>query len=766
MVGGNWWAGMLDVVRLFSPPVPPRFPPPRRLLLPDTRLYGASSPLFFWGVFSGFIRSTFFTCFIYSLASFTVQFFVDGIMMSSFFTPRGARRCSTSPRHPASARVLSLSLLLGLSPLAGITPAALATPTQVAPDQPAQATPAQADPEQATPASPAAEENKPDNPVGMKLTSGTLNISEGGTVSVTTAPLSAEFRAKYTFYEFGIVERGENYLEPYYGNPLPEAQYGSKVAGLRAEGKAHDNPDGSVTFTLDIPKQWMMVPEGTLFDVVLTYYPSDKPDPHDYPYEDYRLTARIPLPTVRDPEPDQPTYRYSISAIDKPWQDTTLTVEGYHILPPNIVGGYDSQAYVTLYEADPATGKIMGHPVFSHIVPLTGNCLHHCTGFRNNYFGTKMTIPAGTLKPGRLYMIGIYGSNLPHPGEEDYNGSLLTSVAQFLPVRSGQPSDNQPNPDQPVARPDLYIPYKRINPYQEMNTLTARVSGLPKLTEGYYRFSVQATDIFGELTGEKALEQVIPAEHVLSGSTDEKLNIPGSTLNYEGSYRVVLEKVIPGKDGAADAVEPVASENLDLLANTTEEQKAAVEWVKQQALLDESKTVLSRRDVTVALYRLAGSPKVELPATSPYADVAPSNPDYTAYIWARQKGITFGWADGKFHPEAKLSTRSTLAFLYRYQRMLASAPAPESSSLPSLSVPKNSSVPDDSPIRVSRSHWSDYERTDTAFWRESLWATQQFIWGYKDYSRRYAEDFSLDTVSSSELAVMLYRMEHGGSRLK
>ena len=122
-----------------------------RVLLPSTRLYGASSPLFFWGGLFTFYPLNFFTCFIYSLASLTVQFFVDGIMMSSFFTPRGARRCSTSPRHPASARVLSLSLLLGLSPLAGITPAALATPTQVAPDQPAQATPAQADPEQATP---------------------------------------------------------------------------------------------------------------------------------------------------------------------------------------------------------------------------------------------------------------------------------------------------------------------------------------------------------------------------------------------------------------------------------------------------------------------------------------------------------------------------------------------------------------------------------------------------------------------------------------
>ena len=724
-----------------------------RVLLPSTRLYGASSPLFFGGLLRLYPLN-FFTCFIYSPASFTVQFFVDGITMSSFFTPRGASHHSDTPRHPASARALSLSLLLGLSPLAGITPAALATPTQAAPEQ-------QAQPAQAAPASPADEQKKPDNPVGMKLTSGTLNISEGGTVSVTTAPLSAEFRAKYTLYEFGIVERGKNYLQSHYGDPLPEAQYGSKVASLRAEGKAHDNPDGSVTFTLDIPKQWMMVPEDTLFDVALTYYPSDKPDPHDYPYDDPRITARIPLPTVRDPEPDQPTYRYSISAIDKPWQDTTLTVEGYHILPPNIVGGYDSQAYITLYEADPATGKIMGRPVFSHVVPLTGNCLHHCTGFRNNYFGTKMTIPAGTLKPGRLYMIGIYGSNLPHPGEEDYNGSLLTSAAQFLPVRSGQPSDNQPNPDQPVARPDLYIPHKRINPYQEMNTLTARVSGLPKLTEGYYRFSVQATDDFGELTGEKALEQVIPVERIHDGAAEEKLNVPGSTLNYEGSYRVVLEKVIPGKDGAADTVEPVASENLDLLANTAEEQKAAVEWVKQQALLDESKTVLSRRDVTVALYRLAGSPKVELPATSPYGDITPDDPDYAAYIWARQQGVTFGWIDGNFHPDAQLSTRSIVAFLYRYQRSRGKV----SPILPTAEPqPRNGSLPGSKDSELSTKYWATDLNEGSAFWSESRWAVQQHIWGYaEDWLR---EDFTWPQTTTYDLAVMLYRMAQGGSRLR
>ena len=618
-----------------------------------------------------------------------------------------------------------------------------------------------------TPPTPA-EDKKPDNPVGMKLTSGTLNISEGGTVSVTTAPLSAEFRKKYTLFEFGIVERGKDYEWSSYGSKLPEAQYGKRVATLRNQGKVHENPDGSITFTFDVRKQIFDVPEGTLFDVVLTFYPSDEAEP-DLRWEstDRRLTARASLPVVRDPEPVQPTYRYSISAIDKPWQDTTLTVEGYHILDPHAVGGHESVAHLTLYEADPATGKIMGRPVFSDMIPLT-SCGQLCGGFHNRYFSTEMTIPAGTLKPGRLYMIGIYGSNLPRPGEEEYSGSLLTSVAEFLPVRS-----TQPNPDQPVARPDLYILNKRISPYQEMNTLTARVSNLPKLTDGHYRFSVQATDDSGEPTGEKALEQVIPAEHLLNGSTDEKLNIPGSALNYEGSYRVVLEKVIPGKDGAADAVEQVTSEGLELFVSYTAEREAAVEWVKQQVLLDDHKAVLSRRDVTVALYRLAGAPHVELPATSPYADVTPDDPDYAAYIWARQKGITFGWVDGKFHPEANLSIASTVAFLYRYQRALTPASSPESSSLPSSSVPKSdtsdsSNVPEESPTRDSRSrvHWPEYERMDTAFWRESLWATQQIIWGYAEYYRGHGENFSLDTVSSWEFSLMLYRMTHGGSRLK
>ena len=125
--------------------------------------------------------------------------------MSSFFAPRGAPRHSDTQRHPASARALSLSLLLGLSPLAGITPAALAAPEH--PAQPAQVAPAHADPEQATPAAPAAAAEAGDEATssraqvgesrhpemeGFKVSPETLNISRGGTVTLTTPPLSAE----------------------------------------------------------------------------------------------------------------------------------------------------------------------------------------------------------------------------------------------------------------------------------------------------------------------------------------------------------------------------------------------------------------------------------------------------------------------------------------------------------------------------------------------------------------------------------------------
>lgn len=97
-----------------------------------------------------------------------------------------------------------------------------------------------------------------------------------------------------------------------------------------------------------------------------------------------------------------------------------------------------------------------------------------------------------------------------------------------------------------------------------------------------------------------------------------------------------------------------------------------VRWAVRAQVMDPDSETLFGADNTVTrgeliriFYRLAGSPSVTRPNHSPYEDVDESDPNYDAYLWARDQQITSGWNDGKFHPEAPLSNASTVALLHR-----------------------------------------------------------------------------------------------------
>ena len=607
---------------------------------------------------------------------------------------------------------------------------------------------------------PAADAVDWENPANVKLKvdSGTLNISQGGTVSVTTSPLSAEFRQKYAFYELALVKHGSVYVYEEHHSYPPLEEYGGMLKDL--EHQVRENPDGSLTYTFEVPPQYLEVANGTLFDVVMSYYPLDdfEPEPSS---RSNRLYARAHIDVVQETQPTRGTYTFSQSAIDNPWKDTTLRVEGRHVLSQASELISNESPVVAIYEADPATGKMVGKPVFTQEVDYTYSGVSS-RWFRNNYFSTELKIPAGTLKPGKLYFIGMYGNGLPYPGMEDSPGSMLNDVAEFLPVHS---------PEQDSAGPTLHLGSVGLSPYAQTNLFTARATGLSDPGEGSYRLSVQHVDEQGRLTGQTVFQRAIPAERIKDGRAELNLTI-AQQLNYSGAYRLVLEKVTPGKDGAGESVEQLAVEDIPVNLTHKDESQAAERWFAERQILPDpspqsKNSNLTRRDVTVALYRLAGSPKVDLPATSPYADVATSDPDYAAYIWARQKGITFGWIDGKFHPEVKLSAPSTVAFLYRYQKAMGQAipKAPTSASLPrSSSVPGNLSLPE------SDSGWRHKALKGTAFWSEVQWAVDHRVWGYAvwDYGvdkEHVYEGFDYSYVSAGDLALMLYRLEHGGSHL-
>ena len=590
--------------------------------------------------------------------------------------------------------------------------------------------------------------------VELKVDSGTLNISQGGTVSVTTSPLSPEFRKKYTFYELALVERGSVYVYAEHNSYEPLDEYGGMLKDLVHQ--VRENPDGSLTYTFKVPPQYVEAADGELFDVVMTYYPSDEFEPEPSSRSN-RLYARAHIDTVQDAQPTRGTYTFSQSAIDDPWKDTTLRVEGRHILSQasEMVG--NDWPVIAIYEADPATGKMVGEPVFTQRDDYTYYGVN-TRWFRNNYFSAELKIPAGTLKPGKLYFIGMYGNGLPYPGMEDSPGSMLNDVAEFLPVHS---------PEHESAGPTLHLGSVGLSPYAQTNLFTARATGLSDPGEGSYRLSVQHVDEQGRLTGQTVFQQAIPADRIQDGRVELNLTIT-QQLNYSGAYRLVLERVTPGKDGAGESVEQLAFEDIPLKLTREDELQAAEQWFAERDILPNPSPMswhsgMTRHDVTVSLYRLAGSPKVELPAFSPYADVATSDPDYAAYIWARQKGITFGWADGKFHPEAKLSTPSTVAFLYRYQKAMGQVTpkAPTSASLP-----RSSSVPGNQDAPRSASGWQHKVRQGSAFWREAQWAVDHRMWGYSIDGEYAYEGFDNSSISFGDLKLMLYRLTHGGSHLK
>lgn len=84
---------------------------------------------------------------------------------------------------------------------------------------------------------------------------------------------------------------------------------------------------------------------------------------------------------------------------------------------------------------------------------------------------------------------------------------------------------------------------------------------------------------------------------------------------------------------------------------------------------------VTRGDLMDAIYRGARSPKVKLPAHSPFPDLSPKDERYAAYIWAYQQGLTSGWSDGKMHPEAVASRATMAAFFYRYFMLIGRRPS-------------------------------------------------------------------------------------------
>lgn len=75
------------------------------------------------------------------------------------------------------------------------------------------------------------------------------------------------------------------------------------------------------------------------------------------------------------------------------------------------------------------------------------------------------------------------------------------------------------------------------------------------------------------------------------------------------------------------------------------------------------------RDAMAAFfYRMSGSPEYSAPATSRFRDIKPGDQFYKEVSWMATRGITTGWADGTFRPTDTVRRDAMAAFIYRYKR--------------------------------------------------------------------------------------------------
>ena len=136
---------------------------------------------------------------------------------------------------------------------------------------------------------------------------------------------------------------------------------------------------------------------------------------------------------------------------------------------------------------------------------------------------------------------------------------------------------------------------------------------------------------------------------------------------------------------------------------------------------------VERGAMAAFFYRMAGSPQFTTPSTPSFKDVPRDHPFYKEIEWMRARGITTGWSDGTFRPNAPVNRDAMAAFFYRY----AGSPA--------YSAPAVSPFSDVS--------------TGSQFYREIAWlADQRITTGWPDGSFR-----PVQPIERGAMAAFLHR---------
>ena len=154
----------------------------------------------------------------------------------------------------------------------------------------------------------------------------------------------------------------------------------------------------------------------------------------------------------------------------------------------------------------------------------------------------------------------------------------------------------------------------------------------------------------------------------------------GETPVEETNEDVAVDETTPAEGEETAPVEETPAEETPVEAGYTDVTEAnwfyeAVTYVTENGLVDgETETTfapsadMTRADMIVALYRMAGSPEVT--GENPFTDVAADADYYAAVIWGTSNGVINGTSETTFSPDDSLQRQAFATMLYRYEALL------------------------------------------------------------------------------------------------
>ena len=422
--------------------------------------------------------------------------------------------------------------------------------------------------------------------------------------------------------------------------------------GNEALVHANDLHDGGFAASVTVP--------GSLLDASKKYVVAAKAE-----NEGVKLVALSPV-TVKPAQPvADPKLSIDKSELD-PTQDSAVTVSGSGYVGAAAQNG----VYVAVVEAEKwQEGNTPDTHSVAAMTRIAAEDVH------DGQFRATLNIAAGTLDASKKYLIVSFAS--PELNKSDRSLDTTAEITLKVPESpkpsptpepSPTPTPEQPKPSPsptpaPTPEPSPKAPEPSPSPTPSPEKPAPQPTPTPEQPKPSPKPTPEQPKPSPTPTPEKPKPDPTPAPEK---PTPQPTPTPEQP---KPSPKPTPEKPKP----QPPAPEPPKPAQRFKDVYPTDQFYTEIEWLASTGITTgwpdntyRPQNNIERGAMAAFFYRMAGSPQFTAPSTPSFKDVPRDHPFFKEIEWMRARGITTGWSDGTFRPNAAVNRDAMAAFFYRF----------------------------------------------------------------------------------------------------